>query len=73
MTRVALAAFGQNSTPVVVVEMSAASWPVAAMMPGVDRLPAKKLEPDPEALLRLVERWRVEAAKAGQAMGRIAP
>jgi hypothetical protein len=33
------------------------------MVPGVDRQPLKKLEPDPDALLRLVERWRSEAAR----------
>src|ERR1700761_3904215 len=60
-----LAAFDQNSTLIVVVEMSAANWLVAAMIPGVDRQPMKKLEPDPNALLQLLERWRAEAAKDG--------
>jgi transposase len=49
-----LAAFDQNTTLVVVVEMSAASWVAAAMLPGVDRQPVKKLDPDPDALWRLV-------------------
>ena len=66
-----LAAFDQDTALTVVVEMSAASWLVAGMLPGVDRLPVKKLEPDPEALLRLVERWRAEAVKAGRTIGRI--
>ena len=55
-----LAAFDQNTTLTVVVEMSAASWLVAAMLPGVDRHPVKKLEPDPDGLWRLLERWRAE-------------
>src|SRR4051794_6901400 len=39
-----LAAFDQHTTLTVVVEMSAASWLVAAMIPGVARQPVKKLE-----------------------------
>ena len=66
-----LAAFDQNSTLTMVVEMSAASWLVAGMIPGIDRLPVKKLEPDPDGLLRLVERWRGEAVKAGRTIARI--
>jgi transposase len=66
-----LAAFDQNSTLTMAVEMSAASWLVAGMIPGIDRLPVKKLEPDPEGLLRLVERWRAEAVKAGRTIARI--
>ena len=64
-----LAAFDQNST--LTVEMSAASWLVAGMIPGIDRLPVKKLESDPDGLLRLVERWRGEAVKAGRTIARI--
>jgi transposase len=60
-----LVAFDQDATLIVVVEMSEASWLVAGMAPGVDRQPLKKLGPDPDALLRLVERWRDEAVKAG--------
>jgi transposase len=66
-----LAAFDQNSTLTMAVEMSAASWLVAGMIPGIDRLPVKKLEPDPDGLLRLVERWRAEAVKAGRTIARI--
>jgi len=47
-----LAAFDQNTSLVVVVEMSEASWLVAGLVPGLDRQPLKKLEPDPRALLR---------------------
>jgi len=66
-----LSAFDQNATLVVVVEMSESSWLVAGMLPGVDRQPVKKLEPDPDGLHRLLERWRVEATKAGQKIERI--
>jgi len=66
-----LAAFDQNTSLVVVVEMSKASWLVAELVPGLDRQPLKKLEPNPSALLRLLERWQAEAMKAGQTIGRV--
>src|SRR5258705_9580766 len=53
-----LIAFDPISTLVVVVEMSKASWLVSGAVPGVERQPLKKLEPDAAALLRLIERWR---------------
>ena len=63
-------AFDQNSTLVVVVEMSQASWLVSGAVPGVERQPLKKLEADAPALLRLIERWRTEAIRAGRAVHR---
>ena len=65
-------AFDQDGSLTVVVEMSEASWLVTGMVPGVDRRPLKKLEPDPDALLRLVERWRSEAEKTGRTIERVA-
>jgi transposase len=59
--RRSIAAFDHDSTLVVVIEMSKSSRLVAGMIPGVDRQPVKKLEPDPDALQRLLERWRAEA------------
>ena len=47
-----LAAFDPISTLVVVVEMSKTSWLVSGVVPGVERQPLKKLEPDATALLR---------------------
>ncbi|RJT19065.1 IS110 family transposase, partial [Mesorhizobium waimense] len=67
-----LVPFDQNSSVIVVVEMSESSWLAAGQVPGIERLPLKKLEPDPIALLRLVERWRDEAVKVGNAIERIA-
>src|SRR3712207_3508494 len=52
--------------------MSQSSWLVAGIVPGLGRHPLKKLEPDQEALLRLLRRWRDEATKAGKAITRIA-
>ena len=63
-------AFDQTTSLTVVVEMSESSWLVAGMVPGIVRQPLKKLEPDPDALQRLLERWRAEAAKKGQTIGR---
>ena len=67
-----LTIFDQNTSLTVVVEMSAASWLVAGMVPGVDRQPLKKLGPDPDALLRLLERWQAEAVKAGRTIEQVA-
>jgi transposase len=61
----------QNSTLVVVIEMSQSSWLVAGIIPGLDRHPLKKLDPDEEALLRLLQRWREEATKVGRTITRI--
>ena len=67
-----LTAFDPISTLVVVVEMSKASWLVSGVVPGVERQPLKKLEPDATALLRLIERWRNEAMRSGRPISRIA-
>jgi transposase len=67
-----LAAFDPISPLVVVVEMSKMSWLVSGVVPGVERQPLKKLEPDATALLRLIERWRSEAVRAGRPIRRIA-
>lgn len=66
------AAFNQDSTLVVVVEMSLSSWLVAGLIPGVSREPLKKISPDPERLLQLLYRWRDEAVAAGRKISRIA-
>lgn len=67
-----LAAFDQNTALTVVVELSEASWLVAGLVPGLDRQPLKKQEPNPVALLRLLERWRAEAVTGGRTIERIA-
>jgi transposase len=64
--------FEQSSTLVAVIEMSQSSWLVAGVVPGVERQPLKKLEPDEQALLRLLQRWQDEAAKAGRMIERVA-
>lgn len=67
-----LGRFDQESTVVVVVEMSQDAWLVAGILPGVERQPLKKLKPDAEALLTLLVRWRAEAQAAGHEITRIA-
>ncbi len=66
-----LTPFTQDNTLVAVVELSLSSWLVAGVVPGVERQPLKKLEPDEAGLLRLLQRWRDEAVKGGCAIERI--
>jgi len=66
-----LVAFDQNTSLTVVVEMSEASWLAAGVVRGIDRQPLKKLEPDLDGLLRLLERWRADAMKMGVTIERI--
>ena len=67
-----LVALDQNSTIIAVIEMSHSSWLVGGMLPGIERQPRKKLEPNPERLLALLHRWRDEAVRAGGTIARIA-
>ena len=67
-----LTPFDPNETLIGVVELSKSSWLVAGIIPGVERQPLKKLAPDEDGLLKLLERWRAEAAKAGHKITRIA-
>ena len=66
-----LAPFNQDSTLIVVIEMSLSSWLVAGMVPGVERQPLKKLKPDEDQLLQLMDRWRHEAILAGRKIERV--
>ncbi len=61
-----------DGTLIAVIEMSVSSWLVAGIVPGVERQPLKKLAVDESALLKLLHRWREEAAKAGHRIKRIA-
>ncbi len=70
--RRSLAALEQDSTLIAVIEMSQSSWLVAGIVPGIERHPSKKLKPDEGALLRLLQRWRDEAVRAGRTVARIA-
>src|SRR6516225_7033400 len=61
----------QDSTIIAVIEMSQSKWLVSAVVPGVERQPLKKLDPDEEALRKLLHRWRNEAGQAGHEIKRI--
>jgi transposase len=65
-----LVAFDQDSTLVAVVELSLKRWLVAGLVPGLSRQPLRKQGPDPEALLKLLHRWRDEATRAGKRIAR---
>lgn len=67
-----LVALDQDSTLIAVIEMSRSSWLVGGLVPGVGREPLKQLSPDEAALLRLLERWRAEAERAGRRITRVA-
>jgi hypothetical protein len=68
-----LVALDQDSTIIVVVEMSQSSWLVAGMLPRLlARLALNAGEPSAERLLGLLHRWRDEAVKAGRKITRIA-
>jgi transposase len=47
-------ALDQDSTLISVIEMSQSTWLVAGIVPGLERHPLKKLDPEPEALVRLL-------------------
>jgi transposase len=61
----------QDSTLIVVIEMSQSSWLVAGMVPGVERQPLKKMKADENELLKLIGRWRDEAVAAGRGIERV--
>ena len=67
-----LTPFDPNHTLIVVIELSKMSWLIAGIIPGVERQPLKKLPTDENELLKLLERWRAEAEKAGHKITRIA-
>jgi transposase len=66
-----LVALDQDSTVIAVIEMSRSTWLVGGLVPGLDREPLKTLDPDPAALLALLERWRAQAVAAGRRITRI--
>src|SRR3954464_1905805 len=64
-------AFKPDCTLIAVLEMSQSAWLVAGLVPGIERHPLKKIEPDEATLLRLLRRWQEEATKAGHPITRI--
>lgn len=66
------ASFEQDTTIVAVIEMSQSSWVVAGTVPGIERQPLKKILPEPNALLHLLQRWCDEATRRSARIRRIA-
>lgn len=66
-----LTALDESHTLIAVIELSQQSWLVAGIIPGVERQPLKKLETDENALLMLLDRWRIEAEKGRHKIKRI--
>ena len=60
-----------NHTLIAVIEMGQKSWLVAGIVPGIERQPLKKLDTDENALLKLLDRWRMEAERAGHKIARL--
>lgn len=68
----AATAFDHDSTLVVALELSGKSWEAGAVVPGVARRPRRRLPArDLAELLRSIERWKVEAAKARHLVERV--
>src|SRR5271154_197784 len=67
-----LVALEQDSTLIVVIDVSRSTWLVAGIVPGLERHPLKKLPSDTAALLGLLQGWRDEAVEAGPPIKRIA-
>jgi transposase len=66
-----LVAFDQDSTLVAAIEMGSEGWLVGGLVPGLKKDPRKKLSPDKQSLLALLNRWCAEAAKAGHVIKRV--
>jgi transposase len=68
----AATAFDHDSTLVVALELSGKSWELSAVVPGLARRPRRRLPAcDLAELLRSIERWKVEAAKASRLVQRV--
>jgi hypothetical protein len=67
-----LVALDQHTTLIAVVELSLSTWLVGGMIPGIARDPLKKLVPNKEGLLKLLDRWCDEAIKTGHKIARMA-
>jgi transposase len=67
-----LAVLDSDHTLIAIVELSLLSWLIAEVVLGVERLPLKKLKPEPGALFELLQCSRPEAERSGRKMARIA-
>ncbi len=59
-------------TLILAIELSNTSWVLAAQIPGLLRVKAKRsVEPTPEALIAAIEEYRARAVKAGRNFERV--
>ena len=59
-------------TLILAIELSNTSWVLAAQIPGLPGVKAKRsIEPTPEALMAAIEDYRTRAVKAGQNVERV--
>ena len=66
-----LVALAEDSTFIAAIELSRSRRLVGALVPGLRRDPRKKLQPDADALLGLLHRWRHKAIAAGRKIERV--
>ncbi len=65
-------AFDHDSTLVVAMELSGKSWQLGGVIPGVSRRPKTCVKArDMNEVVRVVDRWKAEAAKAGKTIARV--
>jgi transposase len=65
-------AFDHDSTLVVAMELSGKGWQLGAAVPGVARRPKTSVKARRiDEALRVVERWKAEAARAGKTIARV--
>ncbi|HXO00812.1 MAG TPA: hypothetical protein VN900_02065 [Stellaceae bacterium] len=65
-------AFDHDSTLVVAMELSGKSWQLGAVIPGVSRRPKTGVKArDMNEVMRVVDRWKAEAVRAGKTIARI--
>jgi len=61
-----------DQTLVMAIELSSTKWVLAAQVPGLPRLKAKRtIEPTAEALLAAIESYRERAKRAGHTVQRV--
>jgi transposase len=64
--------FDHDSTLVLALELSGKSWKLGAVLPGIIRRAERNLEArDMTGVLKSIERWKAEAARAGRVVGRV--
>lgn len=61
-----------DQTLVLAIELSTKSWVLAAQVPGLSQIKAKRtIEPDKNGLLAAIDGYRTRAAAAGRSVKRV--